>query len=331
MVNKPLFSIIVPIYNARDYLERCVQSLVSQTYSRIEIILVNDGSTDGSGELAESLRLKNEQIQVFHKKNGGVSDARNFGIHNSSGEYLLFVDSDDAIHEDTCKTFYKVIMANKPNNLDVVGGNNWKISSSNKVEMKFAPTENKIAKGSEFFLQQIRRGSFKPYVWRYIFRREFIVNNALFFTCGLIHEDAEWLPRSLILAEKMATIDLSYYYYYSRDGSLSRGENQLGNAIHIIRGCHILLDNRHLTHDKEVRLALNDFIVKQYLSAVWRGRLHTQENKKFLCQQFLKLRVLTSKTRLLKNICRINAGLYVVMRDMYVWFYRLSSAKRQKI
>lgn len=92
-----LISIVVPIYNVQDYLERCIQSLISQTYKNIEIILVDDGATDNSGKLCDEYLKKDERIKVIHKENGGLSDARNVGKENANGKYIAFIDSDDYI------------------------------------------------------------------------------------------------------------------------------------------------------------------------------------------------------------------------------------------
>lgn len=101
-----LISVIVPVYNAKDYLEKCVDSLLKQTYSNIEIILVDDGSKDGSSELCEKLKKKDNRILVIHQKNQGVSAARNVGIKASRGDYVGFVDSDDYIEKDMLSTLY---------------------------------------------------------------------------------------------------------------------------------------------------------------------------------------------------------------------------------
>lgn len=98
-----ILSIIVPIYNSENYLEQCINSLLRQTYRNIEIILVDDGSTDRSSEICDNYEKKDARIKVVHKKNGGVSSARNVGIHIASGEYVIFVDSDDWLDEDACQ------------------------------------------------------------------------------------------------------------------------------------------------------------------------------------------------------------------------------------
>ena len=109
-MNKELISVIVPVFNVEKYLERCVETIVNQTYKNLEIILVNDGSTDNSGELCDELAKKDNRIKVVHKENGGLSDARNTGERESTGEYIIFIDSDDYIHHEMLNTLYTQIV-----------------------------------------------------------------------------------------------------------------------------------------------------------------------------------------------------------------------------
>lgn len=102
-------SIIVPVYNVENYLERCVESILKQTYTNFELLLINDGSTDKSGELCDQLVSKNGNIKVFHLENAGVSNARNVGIQNSTGEWITFVDSDDFITNDYLETLISAV------------------------------------------------------------------------------------------------------------------------------------------------------------------------------------------------------------------------------
>lgn len=105
-----LISIIVPIYNVEKYLIRCIDSLINQTYQNIEIILIDDGSTDYSGKIADDFVEKDLRIKVFHKKNGGLSDARNYGIKKATGKYINFIDSDDYVDKKFIETLYKMIV-----------------------------------------------------------------------------------------------------------------------------------------------------------------------------------------------------------------------------
>ena len=105
----PLISVIVPIYKVEKYLDRCVESIVNQTFSDIEIILVDDGSPDNCGKMCDEWAKKDARIKAFHKENGGLSDARNFGIEHSTAEFLIFIDSDDFIEPQMLEVLYGLI------------------------------------------------------------------------------------------------------------------------------------------------------------------------------------------------------------------------------
>ena len=108
-MDNELISIIVPVYKVEKYLEKCVKSILKQTYTNLEIILVDDGSPDKCGQLCDELAKTDDRIIVFHKENGGLSDARNYGVERANGEYIGFVDSDDYIHECMYKELYEAI------------------------------------------------------------------------------------------------------------------------------------------------------------------------------------------------------------------------------
>ena len=107
-----LISVIIPVYNVELYLRRCIDSVIKQTYKNLEIILVDDGSTDKSGEICDEYASLDNRISVIHKENGGLSSARNAGLKNAHGEYFGFVDSDDAIVEDMYEYLYDILLKN---------------------------------------------------------------------------------------------------------------------------------------------------------------------------------------------------------------------------
>lgn len=110
-MESPLITVIVPVYNIKEYLPRCVASICGQTYDKLEILLVDDGSTDGTGVLCDELAGKDARIRVFHQQNGGSSSARNLGLDHASGEYIGFVDSDDYIDSNMYQNLYDAILA----------------------------------------------------------------------------------------------------------------------------------------------------------------------------------------------------------------------------
>lgn len=119
--SRDLISIIVPVYNVEIYLTECVRSILNQTYKNIEILLIDDGSSDNSGVLCENLAKQDDRIKVFHKENGGLSDARNYGIEKAVGEFIMFVDSDDLVSESIVDNLYNMIVSDKELKLAVCG------------------------------------------------------------------------------------------------------------------------------------------------------------------------------------------------------------------
>ena len=109
MLTRELISVIVPVYNVEQYLKKCVDSIVNQTYKNLEIILVDDGATDSSGEICDELEKLDNRIKVYHKENGGLSDARNYGVERATGSYVGFVDSDDYIDAEMYEKLYDAI------------------------------------------------------------------------------------------------------------------------------------------------------------------------------------------------------------------------------
>ena len=141
-------SIIVPVYNVEAYLERCVESILKQTYSNLEILLVNDGSTDKSGELCDQLALRDQRIRVIHKENGGLSDARNRGIDEASSDLIGFIDSDDYIDKDMYETVR--YLANLSPKLDGIKLHLLHILKNTRLEREYREKPFKILSLDEY-------------------------------------------------------------------------------------------------------------------------------------------------------------------------------------
>lgn len=139
------FSIIVPVYNVAPYLERCVRSLANQDYEAYEIILVDDGSTDGSENMCETYAGADDRIKVFHKNNGGLSSARNYGIKNAAGEYLLFVDSDDYVANNMCSTLEEGLQ--QYGKTDLVSFDAWKECGEVRENVRRIPQDYTVISG----------------------------------------------------------------------------------------------------------------------------------------------------------------------------------------
>lgn len=219
-MNKPKISIIVPVYNVENYLNFCVNSLKHQTYGNLEILLIDDGSTDSSGKLCDKLKEIDNRISVYHKKNGGLSDARNFGIEHSNGDFFLFIDSDDALHPDFCKV---LMDAQEKYSADIVSTKMTLFS-----DYKIIPELDKKSyqySAKVFYDDEILQEYFAPKESRCIhhglcmklYKRELFTN--LRFEVGRLHEDLYITHKLLNLSHCFVFIDLPYYYYFQNNSN----------------------------------------------------------------------------------------------------------------
>lgn len=202
---KPLVSIVVPVYNVKDYVFKCLESLVGQSYEQIEIIVVDDGSTDESGEICDEFAHNERKVKVFHKKNGGLSSARNYGIKKAKGEYVCLVDSDDWVKKDFVTEMMEV--AGKEDADVVVCGYN-----------DLAP-EQKVLSGEKATVKLlIGQENMEIIAWNKMYRR--ILFNEVLYPEGENYEDTLTTYKLLSKAEKVAYVAKSLYVYRERAGSI---------------------------------------------------------------------------------------------------------------
>lgn len=209
-------SIIVPVYNVEDYLRQCIESILNQKYQDFELILVNDGSTDLSGEICNEYSKKDSRIRVRHKENGGLSSARNVGLDLATGKYIGFVDSDDWIHEDM---YNKLI--NHAINLDsdVVACNFFIM----KKDLSFVPY-TKFATNQEFTRESAMKEIFRNEILTFsscnkIYKKSLFDN--IRFIEGIIFEDKDISYKLIDRSNKVSYIkDLLYYYRYNNKSTL---------------------------------------------------------------------------------------------------------------
>ena len=213
-------SIIIPVYNVEQYLHSCVQSVTTQTYQDLQVILVNDGSTDSSGVLCDQLAQQDSRIQVVHKENGGLSDARNAGLKVATGDYVAFLDSDDVyLLQDGVEQMMHVIVTDKPDLLlfqcvDVYPA---------RQSVRKAYDSDYLARhsGIEVFHQLVRMQSFNMSACFQLIRRELLEKHQLYFEKGLLSEDVDWSLRLWRHVEKVRAINLPMYGYQHREGSIT--------------------------------------------------------------------------------------------------------------
>ena len=218
MVNNELISIVVPVYNVEKYIEKCVNSITNQVYNNLEIILVNDGSTDNSGKLCDSLSKLDDRIKVYHKENGGLSDARNYGVERANGKYIGFVDSDDFIDSDMYKTLYDVI---KRENADVAECN-MKIVYPNSARQYTTKKYYRVCNEIEYIKEYLVLEKIFGSVCTKLIKSE--IAKTLIFPKGKLYEDTFYHYDLLEKASKYVIFDIPFYNYMMRENSITNNE-----------------------------------------------------------------------------------------------------------
>lgn len=217
--NKPLISVIVPVYKVEPYLEKCVESILAQTYSNLEIILVDDGSPDNCGKICDMLKQKDLRVCVIHKTNGGLSSARNTGVDNAHGEYIGFVDSDDTIEPYMYEKLYNAIKRDGTK-LAVCAINY--VYDDGKVLRKPANGKDVILNFTQAIIEMNSHRIFDMATWSKLYHRELF--NNLRFPIGKLSEDYYLMFRIFERAQRVSYVDTPCYNYLQRKNSITRSD-----------------------------------------------------------------------------------------------------------
>lgn len=215
----PAISVIVPVYNTEKYIEKCLESILNQTYNDIEIIVVNDGSTDNSEQIIKKYVGEfPEKIKYYKKSNGGLSDARNYGIEKANGEYLCFVDSDDYIDIKLFETLKPEI----EKKVELIKYKAIKVDSNySKIEKVDGPVFE-TTNGQDAFNKLVFKDAFLENAWLYLYKTDFFKSNKFKYAKDLYHEDFGLTPIVIIKANSVTSVDFYGYYYYQSDDSIMR-------------------------------------------------------------------------------------------------------------
>lgn len=208
-------SIIVPVYNVEQYLKECIESILAQTWKNFEVILVDDGSTDSSGKICDEYSQKKEFISVIHKKNGGLSSARNAGIDVAQGDYLAFIDSDDVVHPRYLSELVAIVKKEKADlaacNFCVGSLCRWKNFSEVKYDIRC----------NEDVLKKMNDNDVVVTVaWNKLYHAKFFREYGLRYPVGKIHEDMFLTPQILYYTKKMVITNVQLYFYRQRENSI---------------------------------------------------------------------------------------------------------------
>lgn len=245
-------SFIIPVYKVEQYLTQCVESISSQTYKDIEIILVDDGSPDGCPALCDSLAKDDNRIRVIHKENGGLSDARNAGLKAATGDYVVFADGDDFwMERDALEKLISFVK--KHNECDFIGYNcSYYYPDTNTFSpwVKYDKKLSENTTGSETMTFLVKSGTFPMSACLKIIKRDFLVKNELYFAKDLIAEDIPWFINLLDKCEICSFVNL-YIYAYRQNvaGSItnSGGNRSFRSLLNIVKSEVAKVEQRQLT------------------------------------------------------------------------------------
>ena len=264
-----MISVIVPVYNVERYISQCVESILEQTYADLEIILVDDGSTDGSGSICDEYKLKDNRVVVIHKCNGGLSEARNAGLDIARGEYIGFVDSDDYIEPDMYEVLYKNCERYAA---DLAAARFVKFNTQGEVRKNF--TENIEVFSREemlrLFIVGDRRYEITMSVWDRLYKRELISD--LRFPVGKCYEDIVFSTKVIEKSKINVYIDRALYHYRLREDSISGEDfNDYNRApLRIITDLIPELERRILFLDEKGEKELADECRYQYIDNMFK-------------------------------------------------------------
>ena len=248
MYNEPLISVIVPVYNVEAYLDKCISSIVNQTYSNLEIILIDDGSPDNCPAMCDAWAEKDHRIKVIHKENGGVSAARNTGIEGASGEWILFVDSDDVISANMVQALLN----------ECTGSNRLVVSSVKRFSSHIIPPSETFigVRSCGKNLAAVRGGL---YSWGALYNRALVNKLNLFFDTSLRNiEDVVWNSIYLRYISEVVCVDVPYFYRMNPTSITSRCSDykwQIASWIAARRSIMNWFANKSLTAEQRKEVA----------------------------------------------------------------------------
>lgn len=263
-LNKIKVSLIIPVYNVESYLCKCLKSAITQTLKDIEIIVVNDGSTDSSGTIIKSFLDIDKRIVLIDKENGGLSSARNMGIKVAHGEFIAFLDSDDSIEPTFLEKMYCYA---KETNSDIVMCNYSKVIEKNgHIISGYRNIKNNTVFSSEEAVHKIILDlSIQNYAWDKIYKRNLFIEHNIFYPVGMYYEDMPTTFRLFFYANQVAYLNEYLYNYLQRENSITKSFNEkhiedVLKALYLMK--EFMLDNGiYLKYSKEYRFFCNKNLV----------------------------------------------------------------------
>lgn len=311
-------SIVIPVYNMEKYLERCLKSILLFPMENVEVILVNDGSTDGSGVLCDFYGQENSWT-VIHKQNGGLSDARNVGMKAASGEYIWFIDSDDYISN----SYHQIIDTIENLEPDIIVMN-YEVINNEKVFVKAHRhlIEKNIYEGTDFLLIVLKNKEYFVPTWTNIYSRHYLISNNFSFRIGVYHEDEQLAPYLFLQATKIVYLNIAPYKYVIRENSIAHSKKWKKNLVDT---CNIFGENaeyfRNVVLSNELRNLLLCDMVEKLIYIACSYKIPNAKLNNYIGLLFLKNNASNFKTKI-----RVYVFLYA--RSLYDLLFKLNAGMK---
>lgn len=313
-------SIIVPIYNVEQYLKKCIESIINQTYKNIEIILINDGSKDNSGKIADEYSKNDDRIIVMHKENGGLSDARNCALDIATGDYITFVDSDDYIDIKFCKILHDVIVSKNADmvicEMQHVYKDEDELQNSDKINIEEYSGDEAIIKYSD---------TDNVVACAKLYKSELFCN--LRYELGKIHEDEFMFHKIFYKCKKIIHIDSKLYAYRQRENSITKAaysikrldalyaledrlqfsiDNKLTDLYNKTEMIYLYLLRKNLYKLSVSNIENRERIIEEFYSKLINGYLRLKKNKYISLKLYIFTKIVT--------ICPKKLKKYIIMK-----------------
>jgi len=290
------FSIIVPVYNVEKYLPKCIESILKQTYQDYELLLVNDGTKDNSQSIIDKYTEKYpDKVKGFIKENGGLSDARNYGVRRASGEYIIFIDSDDYIDERLLENVYKEI--EKYSKLDVIGYNLVDLNEKyERIGVTKKPEFHNLS-GEKAIIELVNGKKYFEPACGFAYCLEFWKENNFEYMKGIYHEDFALTPIVILKANKVSIIDFDGYFYIQTQNSITRNgsfEKEKKSAEDFFKGYDYL-------HNQVSNFKFDDeYAKKMFMAYITNSAIYRLDNSSKDLKKYYRKEV--KKRNLAKNI-----------------------------
>lgn len=330
-------SVIIPIYNVEPYIRRCIDSVINQTFKDMEIILVDDGSTDKSGQIADYYQSQDSRIQVIHKINGGLSDARNRGMEQARGKYLFFLDSDDALVKDTLELLYNAI--NRYEAECVVCGFYYANEEGEWYDSRYWEKGEtvKVLDNQEAMCALIQNKYIKNFAWGKLYKRELI--QSILFEKGVFFEDIVWQAEVFSKLKRCVVLKQVGCYYYQREDSIIGHLNMKKlDMIDALKRRHDYIKQHYPSLQKESWYSLLQACFNYYIlllkEKTREARYHRKQIRAFMRRHYRDLLQCSSQDeelRLYLRLFHLHPILFIVGKLAYKVARKFNILKQEKV